>query len=381
MHEASYQTKPIFEMHEIPDFLASRGHEVHFLQFQNDLRFWKSRRAKASQEIAGRVRTSENITLHSPFQIGVPALDRPLVWFSSIFTLRRLFKRYRYDAVFLYSIATTGIQALHFANKNNVPMMFRALDPSYYLRKGPIRFLIRLAEKNVLSKVNLISAHNEALLQYCLDLAGDSKPKGIIQLPPVDIEHFSLGKHPKTSIGKATKMVFLGTVYEFAGLESVIRGLSKPEASELSLDIIGDGPDRKRLEGLSSELGLRDRVIFHGMQPYQKLPELLQGFDVAINPFEPSPLTDMALPQKLIQYLAAGLPVITTKLQGSFATLHEFASIRWLISAEEIIDSLLADPEISFDALDGQRLEDLFGNDKNLMAFETSLKALIQEAK
>ena len=33
VHEVSFLDKPIFEMHEFPEYLASRGHEVHFVDF------------------------------------------------------------------------------------------------------------------------------------------------------------------------------------------------------------------------------------------------------------------------------------------------------------------------------------------------------------
>ncbi|MGH9486489.1 MAG: glycosyltransferase [Terriglobales bacterium] len=51
-----------------------------------------------------------------------------------------------------------------------------------------------------------------------------------------------------------------------------------------------------------------------GMRPYEKLPEYLRGFDVALLPFKMNELTRNANPLKLREYLAAGLPVVSAPL-------------------------------------------------------------------
>lgn len=55
-------------------------------------------------------------------------------------------------------------------------------------------------------------------------------------------------------------------------------------------------------------------VHFLGRKPYQELPAFCKGFDVALNPFEISELTLAANPLKVREYLAAGLPVVSTDI-------------------------------------------------------------------
>ena len=40
IHEVSYRKKVIFEMHEIPELLAVRGHDITFLEFDEGGKFW-----------------------------------------------------------------------------------------------------------------------------------------------------------------------------------------------------------------------------------------------------------------------------------------------------------------------------------------------------
>ena len=51
-----------------------------------------------------------------------------------------------------------------------------------------------------------------------------------------------------------------------------------------------------------------------GRKPYDELPAYCKGFDVAINPFEINELTLAANPLKVREYLAAGLPVVSTDI-------------------------------------------------------------------
>lgn len=51
-----------------------------------------------------------------------------------------------------------------------------------------------------------------------------------------------------------------------------------------------------------------------GRKPYEQLPAYCKAFDVALNPFEINELTLAANPLKVREYLAAGLPVVSTDI-------------------------------------------------------------------
>jgi glycosyltransferase involved in cell wall biosynthesis len=55
-------------------------------------------------------------------------------------------------------------------------------------------------------------------------------------------------------------------------------------------------------------------VHFLGRQPYAALPGFCKAFDAALNPFEINELTLAANPLKVREYLAAGLPVVSTDI-------------------------------------------------------------------
>ncbi len=57
-----------------------------------------------------------------------------------------------------------------------------------------------------------------------------------------------------------------------------------------------------------------ENIHFLGRKPYAELPAYCKGFDVALNPFTINELTLAANPLKVREYLAAGLPVVSTDI-------------------------------------------------------------------
>jgi len=69
------------------------------------------------------------------------------------------------------------------------------------------------------------------------------------------------------------------------------------------------GVDEKRLRVCGN-------VAFTGPVPYERLPELMRGFDVCITPHRVTPFTESLNPIKLWEYLAAGKPIVSANVAG-----------------------------------------------------------------
>jgi glycosyltransferase involved in cell wall biosynthesis len=76
--------------------------------------------------------------------------------------------------------------------------------------------------------------------------------------------------------------------------------------------VVGDGAERRRLERLTSKLGLRERVVFLGAQPPEKMPALLASANAFLFPTE----RDEAAPLVLPQAMACGVPVVASTRGG-----------------------------------------------------------------
>lgn len=99
---------------------------------------------------------------------------------------------------------------------------------------------------------------------------------------------------------------FVGFIRPWHGLDAVIDAMAANPSLKLDLVIAGDGPAREGLAAQAARLGIADRVRFEGLVARERIPELLGGFDIALQP----KAVDYASPLKLFEYMAAGCAIV-----------------------------------------------------------------------
>jgi len=77
------------------------------------------------------------------------------------------------------------------------------------------------------------------------------------------------------------------------------------------LDIVGDGPEREGYQTLVAERGLSDRVTFHGLKSKEEVAEYMRRSDLFV-----LPSLWENLPCVLLEAMASGLPIVSTKTGG-----------------------------------------------------------------
>jgi len=146
------------------------------------------------------------------------------------------------------------------------------------------------------------------------DLRQKQGAKRVFVLPyGVSLDRFATAQqklpHPPT-------LLYAGSLSPHWGIDLAIRSMPelRRRLPELRLVIVGMGPALAELQALSSQLGVAGRVDFLGHVPYTSLPQLMARADVGILNSQPSSLFRYyATPVKLVDYMAAGLPVIATR--------------------------------------------------------------------
>ena len=353
VHEVSYRKKVIFEMHEFPELLASRGHEVTFFDFDEGAKFWDGGLTPRKQVIAGRVHSQTSLKVVRPLQFGIPGIDRLLATVTSWAGLWRTLARGKFDVMVLLAVPTYGVQAIALAKVFGVPVAFRALDVSHKIRNSALGFAIKAVEKFVYKRADLILGNNPAMTAYCADLG--SRELGRLTsetlLAPLDLSHFQAGSVDPVlaaSLGilPDDKVVtYMGSFFYFSGLGQVIDAFSglvgSGQANGTKLFLIGGGEQDPELRAQVTRLRLTGSVIFTGFINYADLPGYLGLTTVAINPLQKSLVTDTALPHKVLQYLAMGLPVVSSELSGLQAVFGQDSGIVWGANPAEILEKAL----------------------------------------
>jgi len=322
LHEVNYLKKPIFEMHEFPEHLAALGHTVGFIQFPEGESRASLAETPFKQQIQGRVLTRQGLALFTPKTLSGGFIGRLLAVVTFKGSFQRIVQDFAPDVVVSFSVPTSGWQAVQVCKKLGIPLVFRALDVSHKIRKSALSPLIKVAEKYIYKNADWVSANNPAMLEYVRDAGARSESSGV-NFPPLDLKHFADAKKTKKQMREklaapadANVVVYMGSFFYFSGLPEVIKTFAEIANKNDRLVLIGGGEQDHELRELSKALGTESQIIFTGMVPYLDLPNYLGIADVAINPLNPSVVASTALPNKVLQYMASGLAVVSTNLKG-----------------------------------------------------------------
>ena len=348
LHEVNYQNKPIFEMHEFPEYLSGLGHEVGFVQFPEGLSKSELVNTPFKQAIAGRVPGGASLTLYTPKTLSGGLRGRLMAALTFKGQFSKILQEFKPDVVFSFAVPTSGWQALNVAKKSGTPFVFRALDVSHKIRRSIFSPLVAMAERFIYRNADWVSANNPAMLKYCIDM-GASEERSSVELPPLDLSHFDTGLLESDSLREryeipmgARVTLYMGSFFYFSGLPELIHSFMDTRKDDEYLVLVGGGGQEKQLRKQVAALSMEDFVKFTGFVSFEELPGHLRIANVAVNPMHVSTVSNAAFPNKVIQYMAAGLPVVSTRLDGLVQTFGRDSQLRYVEKSSEVYAAVQA---------------------------------------
>ncbi len=186
-------------------------------------------------------------------------------------------------------------------------------------QKGVRSAAFRRAETNFASRADLVLASAPALAErmralnehvfYAPNVADTERFATALEDGPTDPAIAAL-PHPR--------LVFTGAVVATKLDLELIEGLARarPDWAIALVGPVGAGDPSTNVSALQR----LPNVHMLGSRAYASLPEVLRGADVALIPYAINQLTRSVFPMKVFEYLAAGLPVVTTPLPALTST-------------------------------------------------------------
>ncbi|GIU92165.1 MAG: hypothetical protein KatS3mg011_1071 [Acidimicrobiia bacterium] len=111
------------------------------------------------------------------------------------------------------------------------------------------------------------------------------------------------------------RLVYVGDLSEARGLKEMVRlAASQPD---LTLELIGPAPDDTAyaVRRWAEQAGLpRDRLVMTGRLPYRDAWRRASGALAGLSLLHPTPAYSEAIPTKIWEYMASGLPVVASDL-------------------------------------------------------------------
>lgn len=210
--------------------------------------------------------------------------------------------------------------------------------------------------------------HADAVVTVCQGIAEELKERYRLEAMPNVVRNFSdppvglLDTSPPDSLASFKRfhpkcLLYQGYIQRGRGLDAALEALVG--VPDWGLVVCGQGPYRDYLEQRARELHVDEQILWMGQLDHDMLFRVTKHCDLGLCMIEPISLSYYyALPNKLIEYVQAGLPVAGSDLP-EIRRLMTQHNIGWVLNEENDLQSLMK----SFDSLkvdkkliDGMRL-------------------------
>jgi len=195
---------------------------------------------------------------------------------------------------------------------------------NYYLK--PLSYVYNVILNNILLK--LADAVVTTSKSYYDMLPGNMR-KYIVPWG-VDYEKFSGERIPHEDY----RVLFVGQMRPYKGLKILLQAA---KGLDLTLNIVGDGPDRREYEEYAEKIGLKN-VYFHGAISDEELRKLYLSSDVLVLP---SVSMNEAFGLVTLEAAAAGCAVIASDLPGVRDLVKDFGLLIKPNDIDSLRDALL----------------------------------------
>jgi colanic acid/amylovoran biosynthesis glycosyltransferase len=139
------------------------------------------------------------------------------------------------------------------------------------------------------------------------------------------------------------RLLTVARLAEKKGVEYALRAVAQVvhRVPELQYRIVGDGPLREPLRRLATELGIAEQVTFLGARTQAEVADLMGTSDIFLLPSVTDAKGDQeGIPVVLMEAMARGLPVLSTKHSGIPELVHD--GINGYLVAERDVEALTA---------------------------------------
>ncbi|MCS6829866.1 MAG: glycosyltransferase family 4 protein [Armatimonadota bacterium] len=204
------------------------------------------------------------------------------------------------------------------------------LYESRFGKRGWIYRVLLWLEKQQFRTADRVIATNESYRQIAIQRGGVPPDKVVVVRSGPDLSRFQrVAPNEALKRGKRFLAVYLGVMGPQDGVDYLIRAVEHVVHTfgrrDIQFALVGDGDVRPDLEAATHEKGLDEWVYFTGFQYGEALLEILSTADVAVAPDPKSEFNDLSTHNKVIEFMAMGLPVVSFDLKETRYSAGEAA--------------------------------------------------------
>ncbi len=230
------------------------------------------------------------------------------------------------------------------------PAMMRALRETGrhqaldWLVRNPT--IVEAVERNCIARVDHILVVAEEMAARLASMGVDQSRMTLVRNTPMLVSTAVAPTQPRRD-GKPILLVYLGLLEVVRGIHEVIDAVAllRDSTARCTLLLIGSGRDEQLFRSRAAARGLAAKdVQFAGYVTYARAMEMVAAADIGVLPLHRNEHMDTTVPNKLFDYMNAGLPVVTSDTIPSARIVRaEGAGVVFQAqSAESLADAIRA---------------------------------------
>jgi len=232
--------------------------------------------------------------------------------FACLFKIRKMIKEKKYHALYTRHPNLADF-FLRQRESLKLPIIFEAHEIFHLTteRKDKIQKM-KAQEARIYSKVDGIVATTKELKDHLEKIFPISTKIAVIP-NGVNIQFYDGSKAEE----KNGSILYVGQLYPWKGVDTLLEAMFHVTNGELHVV----GGEKKQIDDLkmkSCNLGISNRVFFHGQVSPRKVRDFLKSASVVVHPLAKKNTNDaeFSSPLKMFEYMAARIPIVASDLPG-----------------------------------------------------------------
>jgi glycosyltransferase involved in cell wall biosynthesis len=233
----------------------------------------------------------------------------------------RIYARTRFRVIQACNPPDTIFLIAHFFKLFGVRFIFdhHDLNPELYetkFQRHDLGYkLVCWAERLTFKTANVSIATNESYREVAIVRGGMNRERTFVVRSCPDLTRIRIRPpQPELKEGRRHLVVYLGVMGHQDGLDLLLESialLSKLRNCDDTLFVlIGSGPEVPRLKALAKQKGLDTLVKFPGRLPDEDVAAYFSNAAFGVAPDRSTPMNDKSTMNKILEYMAFGLPVV-----------------------------------------------------------------------
>ena len=268
-----------------------------------------------------------DVQRHQGAGLGVYLREYTSFLLRAMFAAVRLHRRERFALAQVHSLPDFLVFAALPLRLVGVPVLLDLHEamPEFFRSRFPgasnpiVHRLLVLQESLSVAASTAVITVNPAMRDRLVELGVPARKAGVVVNSP-SLARFDIAAHQRRDFREdgRLRLIYTGALTPTYELDVAIAAVGRIAAArpalDVALEVYGRGDTGPALAAQAADLGIADRVTFHGRIAIEDVPAAVAGADIGLAPTRHDRFTDMSLSTKVFEYAAMGKPVVASRL-------------------------------------------------------------------